>query len=466
MNATPRSIAALAAAALSAAAIGQVPNGTNFTYQGELRLNGQPANGQFDMSFSLHTSDSGGSQVGFIQFMEDINVTSGRFTVSLDFGPQWSGFARWMQIGVRPGASSGAFTPLAPRQELTPAPYALGLALPYAGAMSSSDALVGLTQSGAGQALAAKATAGGDAIYAETSNFGDALYAKSTSTGNAVTGEATSNGHGVFGASSGTGYGVYGQSTGTATALLGYSLGTGGRAGFFRTENSTNAATTVEIQQNGAGAGLRSTARASYAGFFENTTASNTAATLRSLTNGGGSALWARTTGTASGAKIEIANSSSTAAALDVSTTGEGLAAKFTGGDVEVGGRLYAQIGTVKNRATPVAFGKFYPSPSSDDFITSSGNVTLTYEGDGTYKIKVVGEGDPETWVVVTSVSYYDVNPARKYSAYSTRPLSIAGQPGNGVFKIKSDCVSGCDNQFSIGDYVEFVVYAGWEAGD
>jgi hypothetical protein len=48
--------------------------------------------------------------------------------VKLDFGSgAFNGDARWLEIGVRPGASTGAYTTLDSRQELTPAPYALAL---------------------------------------------------------------------------------------------------------------------------------------------------------------------------------------------------------------------------------------------------------------------------------------------------------------------------------------------------
>ena len=57
-----------------------------FTYQGRLNDNGQPANGSYDMTFALFTSSSGGDQVGGMITNSATPVSSGLFTVALDFG--------------------------------------------------------------------------------------------------------------------------------------------------------------------------------------------------------------------------------------------------------------------------------------------------------------------------------------------------------------------------------------------
>jgi hypothetical protein len=57
--------------------------------------------------------------------VQDQTVTQGVFTVQVDFGPSvFSGNDRTIAVGVRPGASSGAFTPLSPDIPVQPAPYA------------------------------------------------------------------------------------------------------------------------------------------------------------------------------------------------------------------------------------------------------------------------------------------------------------------------------------------------------
>ncbi len=105
----------------------QAQVGTAFTYQGRLTDGGNPANGQYDFQFRLFDALTGGSAIGTVN-VGDQQVTDGLFTVQLDFGADmFKGEARYLAIGVRPGVSTGAYTVLAPRQPLTPAPYALAL---------------------------------------------------------------------------------------------------------------------------------------------------------------------------------------------------------------------------------------------------------------------------------------------------------------------------------------------------
>jgi len=102
------------------------PLGYAFTYQGQLLDDGNPATGSYDFQFDLYDHPSTGTKVGGPINLEDIGVNAGLFTVQLDFGPTaFTGHARFLEIGVRAGDSSGAYTTLAPRQQLTAAPYAL-----------------------------------------------------------------------------------------------------------------------------------------------------------------------------------------------------------------------------------------------------------------------------------------------------------------------------------------------------
>jgi hypothetical protein len=99
---------------------------TAFTYQGQLLDNGAPANGAFDLQFSLFDAPTGGNPVGAPRTSAATAVANGLFAVPLDFGAAaFSGPARWLQIGVRAGGGNGAFTLLTPLQQITAAPYAI-----------------------------------------------------------------------------------------------------------------------------------------------------------------------------------------------------------------------------------------------------------------------------------------------------------------------------------------------------
>ncbi|MCC6819436.1 MAG: tail fiber domain-containing protein, partial [Verrucomicrobia subdivision 3 bacterium] len=99
--------------------------GTTFTYQGRLTENGAVVNGANDLTFTLYDGVNGGAPVGASNVVNDLAVTNGIFTVTLDFGAAFDGSARWLQIAVRSGASVGAYTNLIPRQPITATPYAL-----------------------------------------------------------------------------------------------------------------------------------------------------------------------------------------------------------------------------------------------------------------------------------------------------------------------------------------------------
>ncbi len=100
--------------------------GDAFTYQGYLENNNQPADASYDFRFSLWDAASSGSQVGSTIPVDDLLVEHGYFSASLNFGAgAFNGQRRWLQIEVRPGSSTGAYTALSPLQELTPAAHAL-----------------------------------------------------------------------------------------------------------------------------------------------------------------------------------------------------------------------------------------------------------------------------------------------------------------------------------------------------
>jgi hypothetical protein len=99
--------------------------GTAFTYQGQLQNNGSPAYGTYNLTFSLFNTNINGVAVAEPVTNNAVVITNGLFTVLIDFGPgAFTGQAKWLQIGVATNGSS-TFANLTPRQELTPAPYAV-----------------------------------------------------------------------------------------------------------------------------------------------------------------------------------------------------------------------------------------------------------------------------------------------------------------------------------------------------
>lgn len=104
--------------------IGAFAQTTAFTYAGRLADTGamEPT---YDLQFTLY-DENGTAISGATQTIENVPVTNGAFTVQLDFGAAaFPGATRTLEIAVRRGTETGAFTPLTPRQPLTSAPYAI-----------------------------------------------------------------------------------------------------------------------------------------------------------------------------------------------------------------------------------------------------------------------------------------------------------------------------------------------------
>ncbi len=98
--------------------------GTAFTYQGEITQAEAPA-GPVDLRFRLFDAPTVGAQIGPQLSATNVTPANGRFAVTLDFGAGiFAGSARYLEIQVAV-AGSNSYTILSPRQNVTPAPYAL-----------------------------------------------------------------------------------------------------------------------------------------------------------------------------------------------------------------------------------------------------------------------------------------------------------------------------------------------------
>jgi hypothetical protein len=100
--------------------------GAAFTYQGRLTVDGTAAAGSYDFQFTVYDAQEAGNAQSLTVFRTGVAVSNGLFTVTLDFGAEaFTGGARWLDIGVRPGGSMGAFQTLLPRQPIRATPYAM-----------------------------------------------------------------------------------------------------------------------------------------------------------------------------------------------------------------------------------------------------------------------------------------------------------------------------------------------------
>jgi hypothetical protein len=99
------------------AAFAQTLQMPDFTYQGRLNMHGQPANGNFDLSFPLFGAASGGNPIGNAIGEAQFPIVYGVFTVDLASPGVFNGQQLWLEVGVNGQA-------LLPRQPITTAPVA------------------------------------------------------------------------------------------------------------------------------------------------------------------------------------------------------------------------------------------------------------------------------------------------------------------------------------------------------
>jgi hypothetical protein len=252
---------------------------TAFTYQGKLADGGSPANGSYDFLFSPFDAASGGVQVADSQIREDVAVVDGYFTVTLDFGTGlFEGDARWLEVDVRPGASTGSHTTLSPRTLLTGVPYALGLrpgAVINTRQTNVPAITVGAPNANANALVATGSANGYAVIFGEdqSTTGGYGMLGKS-STGTGVRGESTNwagvwgestNASGVVGLSAGQfSGGVYGENTGAGYGVYGVSDSSIGVFGVSTTNIGVWGQTAASSQTPGEAVGVRGVSTGDY----------------------------------------------------------------------------------------------------------------------------------------------------------------------------------------------------------
>ncbi len=113
---------------------------TIFTYQGRLAVNSSPANGFYDIQFTIYKVQVSGVAIAGPLTNTAVGVTNGLFITSLDFGNQpFLGVNRWLDIAVRTNGGAVGFTPLVPRVRIASAPYAIAAANVIDGAVTPSS---------------------------------------------------------------------------------------------------------------------------------------------------------------------------------------------------------------------------------------------------------------------------------------------------------------------------------------
>ena len=104
-----------------------MPTTPALTYTGRLLDAGLPANGEFDLQFTLNDAPASGNTIGPTLRKAPVFVTNGLFRVDLE----WSSTLfntkdlAWLEVEVRPNGSQDAYTVMSPRQPLTVSAYAL-----------------------------------------------------------------------------------------------------------------------------------------------------------------------------------------------------------------------------------------------------------------------------------------------------------------------------------------------------
>lgn len=120
----PYSAAILLLASLNGQWFKLAAQGTAFSYQGSLSVNGSGANGSYDLALSLFATKVNGSVIAGPVTNAAVGVTNGLFATWVDFGVPYTGGSNWLEIAVSPHGGN-SFTTLAPREPLTPVPNAL-----------------------------------------------------------------------------------------------------------------------------------------------------------------------------------------------------------------------------------------------------------------------------------------------------------------------------------------------------
>lgn len=320
-------LALLALATLNSQLSSAFAQGTAFAYEGQLMDSGAPANGLYDIRTSLYPASTGGVLASVLYTNLAVPVSNGLFIITMDFGAVFDGTSYWLQIGVRTNGAGATFTPLSPRVELTPSPYAI-----YAESAGSTALLnnYGSLNFFAGQNSGNSALSGSENTGV---GFGT-LFSVTTGSYNTAqgVGALSANTNGSYNTADGAGA-LFANTSGADNTAVGFDALVANTTGANNTATGTDAlfSNTNGFQNTADGAGAL---------FFNTTGGNNVAVGFQALLNNtnqsqdtavGSQALLANTTGfqdTGTGYRALYGNTSgsyntaSGAFALNVNTAG------------------------------------------------------------------------------------------------------------------------------------------------
>lgn len=192
---------------------------TAFTYQGKLTSNSSPAEGTHDFRFKMFDAATGGTQLGTTQCVDNLLVSGGVFTSTIDFGAQFVTTAgRFLEIQVRKDtglncSNLSGFVILSPRQPVTPVPSATHAKTAFALAAADGSPSNAVVVDNIGNVDIGTATPGVPLHIVSTSPV-PAIHVKSPF--------AVMNLQDDHPDASQTGYVSYRNNTGTETAWMGF----------------------------------------------------------------------------------------------------------------------------------------------------------------------------------------------------------------------------------------------------
>ena len=99
--------------------------GTTFIYTGQLSDEHGPANGTYDLTFTLYGTSTGGSAIAGPETNAATLVSNGEYAALLDFGAALDGSPRWFRNRRPDQWWHVGFITLSPRQPLLAVPYAI-----------------------------------------------------------------------------------------------------------------------------------------------------------------------------------------------------------------------------------------------------------------------------------------------------------------------------------------------------